>query len=312
MEITQSPYVVGNTLHLQLRDEQAHPQIDATITRIITPFTLSCVAEVTISSFGLAAIPQGTRAILKLFDRRFASQIREEDNGLKPWTSGVENDYRKYLFEDETASSFIARLETEGLPFIYEERGTFTTVQEEVYLQYKMFRFFNAELEVYRRIQDLQGTDVPKVLVTVTLSDDSGTKHKYLECPGLLLEFIEGIPLSDIDTSIPREAWQDLCEDAIRIVHTISDRDIRNEDVKPRNFIVRKEGDKYKAIMIDFALCVFKKSDEELSEWREAQASQDEEGAVGYVMARKLGDGFRYTRSEKYNKLDFEFKGEDV
>jgi hypothetical protein len=64
--------------------------------------------------------------------------------------------------------------------------------------------------------------------------------------------------------------------------------------------------------MIDFALCVFKESDEELYEWREAQASQDEEGAVGYVMARKLGDGFRYTRSEKYNKLDFEFKGEDV
>ena len=119
--------------------------------------------------------------------------------------------------------------------------------------------------------------------------------------------------MNDLVTHAPRETWQYICEDAIRIVNVIGDRDIRNEDVKPRNFIIRWEPveGKFKAFMIDFALCEFRREDQDERDWREWKAIQDEEGAVGYVMQRYLKGASVYRRSDKYLKLDEEFKAEE-
>lgn len=81
-----------------------------------------------------------------------------------------------------------------------------------------------------------------------------------------------------------------------------------NKDVKTKNIIMRKEPEgKFKVVMIDFALCHFRREYKSEEDWREFKAYEDEEGAVGYVMQRYLQGGFVYHRSALYKKLDEDF-----
>ncbi|KAE8411355.1 hypothetical protein BDV36DRAFT_275015 [Aspergillus pseudocaelatus] len=94
--------------------------------------------------------------------------------------------------------------------------------------------------------------------------------NKYADIPGILLQYIDGFPLTDIAAYAPREAWQPLCEQAIRIVHHISDRGILNEDVKTRSFIIQNNSEgKFKKFMLDFALCNFRRGYKNEEEWWE-------------------------------------------
>lgn len=107
-----------------------------------------------------------------------------------------------------------------------------------------------------------------------------------MDCSGILLEVIDGFVLSDLSEHAPRGTWQGVCDEAIRIVNSISDCDIRNEDVKTRSFIVRRdEGTgRFKPIMIDFARCVLRQEGQDDCDWGFWRAHQDEEGAIGVVM----------------------------
>lgn len=120
--------------------------------------------------------------------------------------------------------------------------------------------------------------------------------------------------MTDIALHAPREDWQQICEEAIQIVNRIGDRDIRNEDIKTRSFIVRKDPntEQFKVFMIDFGACVLRRPDEDDDEWREWKAMQDEEGAIGMVMQSKLDGGFKYTRTPESEKLLDEFQREDA
>ncbi|KAI9690112.1 MAG: hypothetical protein M1822_009073 [Bathelium mastoideum] len=166
----------------------------------------------------------------------------------------------------------------------------------------------------------MEGLTIPRLSAVVRLGSSSACApsthtplNVYLDCPGILLEYIEGFPLTDIALHAPREDWQQICEDAIQIINRIGDRHIRNEDVKTRSFIVRKDpqSEKFRVCMVDFGSCVLRKPDESDDEWREWKAMQDEEGAIGLVMQRQLDGGFKYTRSPESKQLMDEFQGED-
>lgn len=125
------------------------------------------------------------------------------------------------------------------------------------------------------------------------------------------MQYIEGFSLTDITRHAPRETWQSICEKAIRIVNIIGDREILNEDVKTRSFIVQgNPGKKFKVFMTDFGLCYFRREYEDDKEWRRSKSNQDDEGAIGYFMQRHLEGGFVYHRSAIYKQLDEDFKRE--
>ncbi|KAE8337609.1 hypothetical protein BDV24DRAFT_139881 [Aspergillus arachidicola] len=102
------------------------------------------------------------------------------------------------------------------------------------------------------------------------------------------------------------------CEQAICIVHHIGDRGILNEDVKTRSFTIQNNSEgMFKMLMLDFALCDFRRDYKSEEEWWEWKATQDEEGAVGFVMQSKLQGGFIYHRSALYTKLDKDYMSGD-
>ncbi|OGM43039.1 hypothetical protein ABOM_009291 [Aspergillus bombycis] len=176
--------------------------------------------------------------------------------------------------------------------------------------------FYETETEVYGTLKDIQGKHVPQLFACATLRGSSALHEasvsKYTEIPGILLEHIDGFPLTDIAVHAPREAWQSLCEQAIHIIHQVGDRGILNEDVKTRSFVVQKSSErKLKMLMLDFALCKFRRDYESEKDWWEWKAIQDEEGAVGYVMRRRLQGGYVYHRSALYTRLDDDYKPEN-
>lgn len=88
------PYNPGNTITLRL-DPPTHQTTQATITRVFEPFTLSSAMLVHISSDSQSQAPGfNGPVVLKLFDRRFAAQLRR-DQRIDAWTVDIEREYRR-------------------------------------------------------------------------------------------------------------------------------------------------------------------------------------------------------------------------
>ena len=276
---------------------------DANIIEVFEPFTLSSVMLIRMACSSLRL--EGDM-ILKLFDRRFATQLRQDEK-IRPWTPDIETEYRQFIL-DGGASEFVTQLNDGETP----EGSTWSAAMDETYLHDQMLDLYKTEVQVYSNLREIQGTDIPKFLASAimpTIPYPGQTGSEYTDIPGILLQYIKGFPLTDIEECAPRESWQAICEDAIRVINRIGDLGILNEDVKTRSFIVREDAwVGFKVTMIDFALCKFRQDYKDGYDWDKWKSIQDEEGAVGYVMQRRLKCGFSYRRSARYKRLDEEFK----
>ncbi|KAJ5586681.1 uncharacterized protein N7459_002446 [Penicillium hispanicum] len=238
----------------------------------------------------------------------------KEDEKIRPWTSDTEMEYRQFIL-DGGASEFITQLHGDGET---PEGDTWSAAMDETYLHDHMLDLYKTEVEVYSDLKELQGNDIPQLLAyTITPSScptETKSFSEYIDVPGILLQYIKGFQLTDIADHAPRESWQAICEDAIRIINLIGDLGILNEDVKTRSFIVHEDTNAkngFKVIMTDFALCKFRQGYKDDYDWDKWKSIQDEEGAIGYVMQRRLQGGFVYHRSARYEKLDDEFRRDE-
>ncbi|KAE8146932.1 hypothetical protein BDV25DRAFT_169521 [Aspergillus avenaceus] len=305
------PYVTGNTITLRLDTPctQQPTTITGQITQVFEPFTLSSAMVIILDypSLGL-----GGEVALKLFDRRFATQFREDED-IEPWTLDIETQYLDYI-RNGSAAAFIRKLDSDSTvdgddgEEDEEEEGTWTTSQNEAYLHHRMRNLYETEVEVYHALKEIQGKHVPRLYACVTVA---GSANEYTDIPGVLLQYVRGFQLRDIAAHAPRDAWQGVCEEAISIVHRVGEKGVLNKDVKTRSFIVSGDaGEGFRVFMIDFALCRLRREYRDDEDWWWWKALQDEEGAVGFLMQKYLKGGFVYRRSELYEKLDLEFKSE--
>ena len=299
--------MAGKIIKLQLKTPFDGQTIDARIIKVFEPFTCSSAMVVRL------ACPTTTwegDMVLKLFDRRFATELRQHDE-ISPWTLDIEQNYHQFIL-DGNAAKLVAEL-TADRELLLRNSDNWNSSQEETYLHDYMQGLYERETQAYNTLTDIQGKDIPRLFSCVTMPSSTSAHNnllsEYIDIPGILLQYIEGFPLTDIAIYAPRDSWQSICEDAIRIVNLVGDRGILNEDVKSRNFIVqRRPENKFHVFMIDFALCNFREEYPDETEWEMWKATQDEEGAVGYVMQKKLQGGFVYHRSARYRKLDEKYR----
>lgn len=318
---------------LALETDDAHAQcpsmpspIRVRIRRLISE-TLSCTMVVDVLDDNLSVVPDLSPAFLKLYDRRFAVQHRR-DNGVERWTREAEEAYTEGL-RDGTVSEFLDDLHNTK-NFQEDTEEDWDDPQIEAFLTDVILPLYETETKVYDALQEHQGQLIPKLLAAVTLKlspptpaaadkdEDSGKAFKLLHVKGILLQHIEGFDMWTMADHFPSSSWQDIVDQATAIVRVVGDHHILNRDVRPENFMVaRVAEDAFKVFMIDFALCRFKRDNESDREWAEAKFTKDEEGAVGFVVKKRLmnvcGFQLHYERSFRYYAEAFpEEQGGDI
>lgn len=309
--------------------------IRARILKAIRPFTLPCVLQVVLLPLNEVAsdTAEGNPPflleqpfILELFDRRFAPDIREQRK-IASWTPEREEALVSFIWSGQLEHF---RSTCEEWSFV--NRKDLDEAQEEAAIAHTFHRIHESEVSAYELLRELQGRQVPIMYADVRLELVEAPSGRldlrtgeedddFLDINGVLLEHIPGFLLEDLETQAPEWAWPAVCEQAIHGINKISDCGILNTDVRPKNVIVRPkhstearggdQGDErvgYDVIIIDFALCDFRKNWGTDEEWRAAKQTQDEEGAIGYVMEGKLRR-FKKGRKRKWRgPLPWEYK----
>lgn len=257
---------------------------------------------------------RNTRAALKLYDRRFALNLRSEYK-IGPPTSPKETAFGDFV-KRGGAAEFLDRLRNDD--DFEEPEGGWDMGQDETFLHDMCLAMYKAESEVYHKLKDLQGKEIPYLLAEVRLQLSSsqettiGSAAEFFEVKGILLELIDGHTLSDIAKHVPREDWGKVCEEAVRVVRLLDDFSIRNADVRPSNIMISRPAseNKYRVVMLDFGQCVLREPEESDEEW--GKARKDEEGAIGLVMKHKLKRDFGYDWPfEHSNRFSPRAPGED-
>lgn len=154
---------------------------------------------------GPAEFPE--HPVLKLYDRRYATQLRA-DNKIAPWTPSQEDQYREFVQSGE-AAKFIAGLEDDTS----DDVQAWDVARDEAFLFDYCRDLYNCETEVYHRLTNLQGKNIPKLFATVrfnicSCSDPPPPETQaFFEVPGILTEHIKGYSLSEITEHVPPSSW---------------------------------------------------------------------------------------------------------
>ncbi|KAL8909948.1 MAG: hypothetical protein Q9171_004741 [Xanthocarpia ochracea] len=236
---------------------------------------------------GLTSIKQAKHSILKLYDWRYATQLRQ-DYDVGQWTQYHGDEYRAFV-EEGGAAKFISALEDNDNT---DDDRLWDTARNETYLFDYCRDLHSCEVEAYSRLKDLQGRNIPQFFADVSFNAFPTQKiqNALFKVRGILLELITGYSLADLETSAHPSSWQRICDEAVRTTNLISDHGILNKDVRPRNVLIRTHGkdSEDEVVVIDFAQCRFREMDQSEASWRHEKWEEDEEGAIGYVMAHKL------------------------
>jgi hypothetical protein len=267
--------------------------------------TMSVVLDVTLpTSHG----PPDDR-VLKLYDRRFGSCLRDvgEDKPA-PHTqeseaafeafvrAGMMPTFLRYLKNrNETELFAVAAQE-----FLDEPNHASGLAKYEAVLWQDCINHFECETKAYKRLADLQGKSVPRMLAQVNLSAIPLEAGPYFDVRGILLERIDGYCLEDLTLGpLPRNLreWQEIIQSAADAAHEINERGIIMEDCAPRNVVVDRQS--HTPRIVDLAQCRFRDElvnhwfkrgwhedegwDPDVEYWEQA-SSQCNPGAIGAVM----------------------------
>ena len=255
--------------------------------------------------------------VLKLYDRRFGSCLRDVHGKPAPHTPeneeafqafvsrGVMPGFLRYRKErNETEDFAVAARE-----FLDEPGGTEGLTKYEAALWQDCVEHFECETEAYHRLADFQGKFIPRTVAHVCLSATSFAAipqeaAPYFEVKGVLLEHIDGYCLEDLTLGpLPRnlKEWERIVQSAADAAHEINKRGIIMEDCAPRNVVVDRQS--YTPRIVDLAQCRFR--DRLVKDWHKWEWHEDEgwdpdvehweqvsttcnPGAIGAVMVNRI------------------------
>lgn len=171
-------------LDLQVCESSSHDRPSRTIATISKVFsmTMSVVLDVTLPSRHGPPVHR----VLKLYDRRFGSCLRDigEDNS-GPHTQQSEAEFEAFV-RGGMMPAFLRYLknrnETELFPvaaqeFLDEPNHTSGLAKYEAVLWQNCINHFECETEAYKRLADIQGKSIPRMLAQVNLQPSHMTQR---------------------------------------------------------------------------------------------------------------------------------------
>ncbi|KAL6816929.1 hypothetical protein V8C40DRAFT_254137 [Trichoderma camerunense] len=287
-EVIPIPYVAGASLRLEITQNYQ----DLPLTRVTTA-SITRVLDITMSSVMCVTITldsgQDVQAVLKLYDRRFGVDLRDYRMVHLPLTTKREALFESFVRRN-AIGPFLTQLakDQEGrlLPIKPHHHLDDENVEGNEKYEAALWKdcddMFHCETKAYELLKDLQGAGVPRLLATVRLADTSsiipsdlidGPDAKYWDVNGILLQYIPGINLINLDSSsIDVKEWPILVQRSVDLVHKINEYGVVMMDCSTRNVIVDQES--HQPFVIDFAQCWFK---DEMKLWEPSNEQDDED-----------------------------------
>ncbi|KAG9958953.1 hypothetical protein KCU61_g7886, partial [Aureobasidium melanogenum] len=328
------PYIAGNEILLKTSDEGI--PIKASILKCFQA-TLSCV--MIIRFIDPPVFNETSECILKLLDRRFSTQARE-DLELVSWTPELEQQFQDFVRNGDAEEFFSywdaeKEFDRDWSAFHVANHRKWSPAKWEAYIQWQTIDLYEVEKKAYQLMAALQGVVVPKMLGEVvldlpaeavkitsdgeldedakcTISEDINDNPSVSVIPGLLLQFVDGFELTDLHEHLPREHWQSVVDSSIATLRQIQACGILNYDANTRNFII--DPTSHKAMMVDFGITKFREDIDSDKEWDEMQAYKDEEFLVAMAIQHRLktltGDTIVYKPTERHWRLMYRYNQE--
>jgi hypothetical protein len=238
--VDSSVYAIGSIIQLKVTPDATSGNeattLQVKVKKQQRPWTLSCcmIVEIQQAPENIPGLSTGDEVFLKMFDRRFAEQIRE-DNGIEPWSEAFEQDFAKDLASGKV-EKFLEKLRT--VPnFKDDTEEDWDNAENEAYLASALQQYFDAETATYARLQQYQGRAIPRLLAPVALRETTATsglgqgqetqmiprflasmvlddtpsnevlstqQRKLKEHKGILLQYLPGFSLSEMIQNAPR------------------------------------------------------------------------------------------------------------
>lgn len=299
-----SPYVKGKTLTLSVRHVgkksplqlNGGDEAQVRIVDVIEPATLSVVVIVEVdppsTQEGQTSQPNPPlKMVLKVFDRRFSLQLREELKSSVPPTLATEEEYLVFLQQGSMAD--FATKYNQDYKFTSDD---WDSPMQEAYFSLTCARMKETEARIYDYLVDLQGIHIPTFYADVQIASKPVAGEqvyenfaKYIDAGAILIEYIPGFLLSTMVTETPELAWPGICDQAIKVVHKIIGHHFVNTDMQTRNVIVRRDGvEDYRVFYIDFGLCDFRDPSDSDEVWMEYSYQNAEENRIGWSLANAI------------------------
>lgn len=230
-------------------------------------------------------------AILKLYDRRFANDLRAFHDAPKPSATSEES-FRAFMSKEGSRRSL-----DDWKTKIFDDQNTDIETppeETEAFLAVLLASYHQNEVHVYERLAFMQGNSIPLFFgQTRFKNSDTHPDTIDVDVPGILIEYVEGTGLDKLPASAVSPT---LCQACVDIVLTVGDHDVLNQDVRLQNFIVPSSSESGRTVvMIDFAQARLRENDEDDDQWKQVKWTIDEEGAVGYVLRKKFGWDYQPT-----------------
>ncbi|KLO92203.1 uncharacterized protein LW93_7832 [Fusarium fujikuroi] len=268
-------------------------------------------------------------AILKVYDRRYGTDLRDYRDEHIPCTAQVETAYQSFL-KTGAMDAFLKEMDhneaTSEFPRTLAEirEGSNGIVRFEAALWRITDQHFRTEAEVYDRLEDLQGVLIPELYGLVRIvapgRTPASSKQDYQTVYGILLQHIPGVNLYELIEEEVRpttqQDWTCLIQRAIDAAYEINKRGIILDDSSPRNVVV--EPSTFQPFLVDFAQCFFK--DKLIQKWVDSGADAEgkdwdgdakfcetakifnNSGAIGVPMVRRLERSCGFTVEVRYPK----------
>ncbi|KZV66265.1 hypothetical protein PENSPDRAFT_655057 [Peniophora sp. CONT] len=259
---TLSPFPPGSAVSLKLDD---HRQLTFTVIKPFEPFTQSVVLLARCDSFS-----QTPSVVIKLFDPRHHHERfrkikccgRERTWTLEAELAALEDPEPirwgdaelKFIPEELYESSSDSEPEDED-----EQAVAHRAARWEKHFQEIVQDSFETEFKAYTRLQDLQGTAIPRLLAVgryITADE------RRIEPRAIVLEYIDGVQAQEA----PAEALTPLIiAQLYRDLGRINEYGVVHNDLNWGNFIITPS----RGVVIDFGLAVLKETAEDEEEWKE-------------------------------------------
>ena len=306
-------YQAGASLSLEVLDSPKSSMLRpvSNLSVKIEKILSETMAPVMLVTFNTPAGPP-TRAVLKLFDRRFGSSLRRNRHDEHiPCRVQDEEAFKALLLQEKpvpfTRNNEEREKEEDELELL-SFLGASAWLDEpdgqanyEFELWHQSCEYYQTEVRAYNRLQDLQGVVIPRMYASVRLPCECGVPRlDYFFSPyGILLQWIDGPNLYDYpDDMVSPAGLTEIVQRAVNGAYQINERGIVLNDSGPRNVAVDKQ--LQRPYIVDLAQCVFEEDfyEEDLEDIEEGKTIEDawldqvwlkhNPSSIGTVMKRRL------------------------